>query len=146
MMSAFVGMYQMPGISKIKPKYKNTSIHKIAINVALILLLSSSFPVVARILGNDMIHRLISSSRKNFSSNNDELTLTIYESILYLGLTSFDLIGYYSTAKYLKNDLLHVAFSAAFMFVMSQQYMKVFPPTYYAYRMARLHFESVIDI
>jgi len=51
MTSAFVGFYNLPIITKhIKPKKDNMTMEVLSLNVGLVLLLSSSFPVVARIL------------------------------------------------------------------------------------------------
>lgn len=50
MTSAFVGFYYLPITSRIKPKRRGMSMEKITLNVACVLLISSSFPVVARIL------------------------------------------------------------------------------------------------
>eukprot|EP01111_Echinosteliopsis_oligospora_P011043 TRINITY_DN3543_c0_g1_i2.p1 TRINITY_DN3543_c0_g1~~TRINITY_DN3543_c0_g1_i2.p1 ORF type:complete len:469 (-),score=89.61 TRINITY_DN3543_c0_g1_i2:316-1722(-) len=50
MVSAFVGFYGLPGVNKIRPKKATMSMATITINLVWILLFSSSFPIVARIL------------------------------------------------------------------------------------------------
>lgn len=50
MSSAFVGFYYLPITTHIQPKRRGMSMEKITLNVACVLLISSSFPVVARIL------------------------------------------------------------------------------------------------
>lgn len=51
MISSFIGFYQILLIFHLKPRRNNTSIHKLTINIGLILLLSSSFPIITKILG-----------------------------------------------------------------------------------------------
>jgi hypothetical protein len=51
MASAVVGFYNLPLMARIKPQVGRTSMGKLIINMGCILLISSSFPVVARILG-----------------------------------------------------------------------------------------------
>jgi len=89
--SAFVGFYKLPFISFMKPRVFDTSMYKIAVNVAAILFLSSSFPVVAKLLG----------------------------------LTSFDLMGYYHYTQYLKRDSFHWIYKSLFMLTMTFQYYKL---------------------
>jgi len=50
MTSAFVGFYYLPITKRIQPHLRGMSIEKLTLNVAVVLLISSSFPVVARIL------------------------------------------------------------------------------------------------
>jgi len=50
MTSAFVGFYNLPITKRIKPKFGQMSMEMLSLNVTLVLLISSSFPVVARIL------------------------------------------------------------------------------------------------
>jgi len=111
MVSAFVGFYQLPWISTMKPLPRSTSIHRTVINVALILLLSSSFPVVARILG----------------------------------LTFFDLMGYYHYSHYVENNsLFHDICKIIFVATMTQQYVKIFQPIFYAYRVGITYSSHVL--
>jgi hypothetical protein len=50
MTSAFAGFYNLPITHRIRPKIRGLSMEKLTLNVACVLLISSSFPVVARIL------------------------------------------------------------------------------------------------
>lgn len=50
MMSAFVGFYYLPLTTWIRPKLRGLSMNRLTLNVACVLLISSSFPVVARSL------------------------------------------------------------------------------------------------
>lgn len=51
MTATFVGLYSLRRMSSLRPKLANTSLHKLVLNIAIIQLVSSSFPVVARTLG-----------------------------------------------------------------------------------------------
>jgi len=102
MTSAVVGFYQIPIIARIRPQLWNTPMHRIVINLAFIQLLSSSFPIQARILG----------------------------------ITSFDLLGYYHLSDYLSSDIFQCCVKIVFLAVMSTQYFNVFPPTYWVYKFA----------
>jgi len=117
MTSAFVGFYSIPWISSIKLRPRKTSMRKIAINMTFIQLLSSSFPVVARILG----------------------------------LTSFDLMGYYSNTNHLRSEMFNSCYKVAFMMAMMHQYFIIFPTKYFyetwisffgRYKQVRQTFES----
>lgn len=46
-----VGLYTMPSMHKVRPKYRETSLSQLILNCALVLILSSAFPLLARILG-----------------------------------------------------------------------------------------------
>lgn len=46
-----VGLYTMPSMQKVRPKYRETSLSQLILNCALVLILSSAFPLLARILG-----------------------------------------------------------------------------------------------
>ncbi|XP_063699045.1 protein Lilipod [Culicoides brevitarsis] len=46
-----VGLYTMPSMQKVRPKYRETSLSILILNCALVLILSSAFPLLARILG-----------------------------------------------------------------------------------------------
>ncbi|KAF2076075.1 hypothetical protein CYY_002639 [Polysphondylium violaceum] len=48
MIAAFIGFFNLPYFNHIRPKIHSTSLRKMIINTALILLMSSSFPVVVR--------------------------------------------------------------------------------------------------
>jgi len=75
------------------PKAHDMPIFKIAINVSSILLLGSSLPVVAKLLG----------------------------------LTSFDLMGFYHHTQYIKSENFHAIYKILFMITMTRQYVKRFP-------------------
>jgi len=51
MISAFYGFYRISWTSFLRPQLFNTPFHKILLNVAIVLMMSSSFPIVARTLG-----------------------------------------------------------------------------------------------
>uniref|UniRef100_A0A336MNJ6 CSON004217 protein n=1 Tax=Culicoides sonorensis TaxID=179676 RepID=A0A336MNJ6_CULSO len=46
-----VGLYTMPSMQKVRPKTRKTSLSMLILNCALVLILSSAFPLLARILG-----------------------------------------------------------------------------------------------
>lgn len=46
-----VGLYTMPSMQKVRPKHRKTSLSQLILNCALVLILSSAFPLLARILG-----------------------------------------------------------------------------------------------
>lgn len=46
-----VGLYTMPSMQKVRPKRRKTSLSELILNCALVLILSSAFPLLARILG-----------------------------------------------------------------------------------------------
>jgi len=49
--TSLVGLYSLPFLQKIKPRLHNTSLTKVIINCALLLILSSALPVLARTIG-----------------------------------------------------------------------------------------------
>lgn len=49
--TSLVGLYSLPLLQRIKPQMHNTSFTKIIINCALLLILSSALPLLARLLG-----------------------------------------------------------------------------------------------
>lgn len=49
--TSLVGLYSLPLLQRIKPKMHSTSFTKIIINCALLLILSSALPLLARLLG-----------------------------------------------------------------------------------------------
>eukprot|EP01116_Phalansterium_solitarium_P008597 TRINITY_DN22534_c0_g1_i1.p1 TRINITY_DN22534_c0_g1~~TRINITY_DN22534_c0_g1_i1.p1 ORF type:complete len:520 (-),score=51.99 TRINITY_DN22534_c0_g1_i1:232-1659(-) len=93
--ASLVGVYHLRwmrlSLASIRPRLNGTPMHLLVVNVALIVLLSSSFPVFARLLG----------------------------------LTSFDLMGYYSKTAYLRNKLFRTLYNIAFLVGMSWQYLKI---------------------
>lgn len=91
--SSFVGFYCLPFMKYLAPKAHDMPIYKIAINVSSILLLGSSLPVVAKLLG----------------------------------LTSFDLMGFYHYTQYIRSENFHAVYKILFMITMTRQYIKRFP-------------------
>lgn len=47
-----VGLYTMPSMRNVRPQRKHTSLSQLILNCVLVLILSSAFPLLARILGN----------------------------------------------------------------------------------------------
>jgi len=77
MTSAVVGFYNLPLMERIKPQVGHTSMAKLIINMGCILLISSSFPVVARILEITSFDLLGDYSHTKYLRN--ELFLDIYK-------------------------------------------------------------------
>jgi len=92
--STFIGFYSLPFCNFLRPKRNETPVHKIAMNVAAILFLSSSFPITCKLLG----------------------------------LTSFDLLGFYNYSQYIKTSGFHLLYKAIFMITISVQYYKLILP------------------
>jgi hypothetical protein len=85
MSSAFLGFYNFPKIKRFMPKVGNTSIAKLIINMAFILLISSSFPVVARILEITSFDLLGEYNTTNYLRNN--LFLYAYKIVFIIAFT-----------------------------------------------------------
>lgn len=51
MLASFVGFYNLPGLKKLRPRSRDTSMTGIIFNCLIMQLLSSSLPVLCRVLG-----------------------------------------------------------------------------------------------
>jgi len=76
--SAFIGYYKMDLLSSIQPKMNNTPIYHILLNTFLIIIISSSLPAVAHILGVFRFE-LMGNFEKMFY-NNSRYILLLYKS------------------------------------------------------------------
>lgn len=56
-----VGLYTMPSMQKVRPKHRKTSLSELILNCALVLILSSAFPLLARILGERYPYSMVLS-------------------------------------------------------------------------------------
>lgn len=90
-MASLVGIYSVPLLRRMRPKRGNTTLTCIIMNCAVILLLSSALPVLARTLGNNYKY--------------------IY---IYLGITSFDLLGAYGRLNWISNFSLVWSYNIVF--------------------------------
>jgi hypothetical protein len=93
--AAVVGLYALPWIKDMKPKANDTDLMTIAGNIVIFLLMSSSFPVVAWVLG----------------------------------LTSFDLIGYYENMYSLTSLKEKLGYRLLFTIFLGMRYTKLFYST-----------------
>jgi len=85
MTSAFVGFYNLPITKRIRPKFKSLSMEKLTINVACVLLISSSFPVVARILEITSFDLIGDYSNTSYLSS--DRFLYLYKFVFLVALT-----------------------------------------------------------
>lgn len=100
--TSFVGFYTMPIFSKIRPKRRKTSLSHLICNSLLILILTSAFPLLSRILGN--ISLLTGERCSDFTQ-------------LITGITNFDLLGDYGEIEWLGNFVIVLLYN--FVFIVS---------------------------
>jgi len=87
MLSAFIGFFNLPYFNHIRPKIHSTSLRKMIINTALILLMSSSFPVVVRNLEISRFDLMGYYSHTNYLRN-DMVKLTYRITFIFLTVQS----------------------------------------------------------
>lgn len=85
MTSAFAGFYNLPITQRIKPKVGQMSMEMVSLNVTLVLLISSSFPVVARILEITSFDLLGDYSNTTYLRSHQ--FLIAYKSVFLVALT-----------------------------------------------------------
>jgi len=85
MTSAFVGFYSLPITNRIRPKLHGLSMEKLTLNVTCVLLISSSFPVVARILEITSFDLIGDYSNTTYLSSDKFLYL--YKAVFSMALT-----------------------------------------------------------
>ncbi len=118
--SAFVGFYNLPLTKRIRPKFHSMSMEKLTLNVMCVLLLSSSFPVVARILGIYLIFSIFSI----FSVFDKDLFNVYY--CTNVEITSFDLLGDYSNTTYLRSNQFLYLYKLVFVVALTHRYVTFF--------------------
>uniref|UniRef100_A0AC34RDN8 Uncharacterized protein n=1 Tax=Panagrolaimus sp. JU765 TaxID=591449 RepID=A0AC34RDN8_9BILA len=94
MMASLAGVYSLPWLSTYRPKKGTTSMTGIIGNCAIVLLLSSALPVLARTLGITSFDLLGEYGRLDWISN---FTVIMCYNIVFAALTILSLVNKFTS-------------------------------------------------
>ena len=86
--TSLVGLYSLPFLQRIKPQMHNTSFTKIIVNCALLLILSSALPLLARLLGLTEFNLLGRFAQIEWLGN---FFVVLFYNLLFVSFSTFTL-------------------------------------------------------
>lgn len=86
--TSLVGLYSLPFLQRIKPQVHNTSFTKIIVNCALLLILSSALPLLARLLGLTEFNLLGRFAQIEWLGN---FFVVLFYNLLFVSFSTFTL-------------------------------------------------------